>query len=56
MSEALYGTAFRTVEGTLSEGDINSKDGVKRIVELLVKFSPTTAAHEIFSAYKILLE
>ena len=56
LSEALYGTAFRTVESTLSEDDINSKDGVKRIVELLVKFNPTTAAHEIFSAYKRLLE
>ena len=56
LSEALYRTAFRTVESTLSEEDINSKDGVKKIVELLVKFNPTTAAHEIFAAYKSLLQ
>ena len=56
LSEALYGTAFRTVESTLSEDDINSKDGVKKIVERLLKFNPTTAAHEIFAAYKRLLQ
>ena len=56
LSEAFYGTALRTVENTLSEEQINSKNGVKKIVDLLVKFNPTTAAHEIFAAYKSLLQ
>ena len=56
LSEVLYGTAFRTVESTLSEDVINSDDGVDAIVGLLAKFNPTTAAHEIFTAYKGLMQ
>ena len=56
LSEALYGTAFRTVESTLSDDVINSEEGVDAIVNLLAKFDPTTAAHEIFTAYKGLMQ
>ena len=56
LSEALYGTAFRTVESTLPEGVISSDGGVQAIVSLLAKFNPTTAAHEIFAAYKALMD
>ena len=54
--EALYGTAFRTVERTIPEDLINSNEGVDEITILLAKFSPTTAAHEIFPAYKGLMQ
>lgn len=56
LSEALYGTAFRTVESTLSDEVINSENGVEAILNLLAKFNPTTAAHEIFAAYKSLMQ
>ena len=51
LSEALYRTALRTVKSTLSEEDINSEEEVKKIVEILVKFTPTLAAHENLAAY-----
>ena len=56
LSEALYGTAFRTVESTIPEDVINSNEGVDAIISLLAKFNPTTAAHEIFAAYKGLMQ
>ena len=55
LSQALYGTAYRTVESTLSDETINSKNGVKEILKLLAEFNPTTYAHEIFSAFKGLM-
>ena len=56
LSQALYGTARRTVESTLSDGVISSEEGVKEIVNLLAKFNPTTFAHEIFSNFKIVMQ
>ena len=56
LSEALYGTAFRTVESTIPEDVINSNESVDAIISLLAKFNPTTAAHEIFAAYKGLMQ
>ena len=56
LSEALSGTAYRTVESTISEDVINSKDGVKAILDLLVKFNPTTYAHEVFTSFKALMQ
>ena len=55
LSQALYGTAYRTVESTLSHETINSKNSVKEIPKLLAEFNPTTYAHEIFSAFKGLM-
>ena len=56
LSEALSGTAYRTVESTIPEDVINSAGGVKAILDLLVKFNPTTYAHEIFTSFKALMQ
>ena len=56
LSEALYGTASRTVESTLTDEVINSDKGVQAILKLLAKFNPTTYAHEIFTAFKGLMQ
>ena len=56
MSKTLHRPAFRTVETTLSGDDFNTKNGVKKIIELLVKLNATTAAQEISSAYKCLFQ
>ena len=56
VSEALYGTALRTVERTLSEEQINSMDGIKEIVDLLVRFNSTIGAHKVLAGYKSLLQ
>ena len=55
LSEALSGTAYRTVESTIPEDVINSAGGVKAILDLLVKFNPTTYAHEVFTSFKALM-
>ena len=56
LAQALYGTARRTVESTLTDDVINSESGVSEIVHLLVKFNPTTHAHEIFTSFKNLMK
>ena len=48
--------ALRTVKSTLSQDVIHSEEGVDEILKLLAIFSPTIAAHGIFSAYKGLLQ
>ena len=56
LAEALSGTAYQTVESTLSEDVLSSDDGVQQIIRLLVQFNPTTHAHEIFTSFKALMQ
>ena len=56
LAEALSGTAYQTVESTLSEEVLSSDEGVHAIIRLLIKFNPTTHAHEIFMSFKALMQ
>ena len=56
LMEALRGTAYQTVVGTNPRDVINSNDGVKAILKLLVKFNPTTYAHKVFTSFKTLMQ
>ena len=56
LSEALSSTAYRMVEGTLPEYVVNSEGGVEATLYLLIKFNPTTYAHEIFTSFKALMQ
>ena len=56
LAEALSGTAYQTVESTLSEDVLSSEDGVQEVIRLLVQFNPTTHAHEIFTSFKALIQ
>ena len=42
--------------GTLPRETINSEDGVNAILKLLVKFNPTTYAHDVFTSFKALMQ
>ena len=55
LSEALSGTALRTVESSIAEDIISSEQGTKAILAKLVRFNPTTYAHDVFTAYKATL-
>ena len=55
LAEGLSGTAYQTVESTLSEDVLTSDYGVQEIIRLLVQFNPTTHAHEIFTSFKALM-
>ena len=56
LSESLSGPAYRTVESSLDLDEINSEDGVSKIVQLLVKFNPATHAHGVFVKFKSLMQ
>ena len=55
LSKSLSGPAYRTVESSLDLDEINSEEGVSKIVKLLVQFNPATHAHEVFVKFKSLM-
>ena len=42
--------------GTLPRETINSDDGVNAILKLLIKFTPATYAHGVFTSFKALMQ
>ena len=56
LAEVLTGTAYRTVTSTLTEEEITAENGVKAILDLLVKFNPTSHAYDVFSSFKSLMQ
>ena len=56
LAEALSGTAYQTVDSTLSEDVLSSDDEVQAIIRLLIKFNPTVHSHEVFMSFEALIQ